>query len=489
MKEYDVYSDISRRTNGEMFIGVVGPVRTGKSTFIKRFMELMVIPGIENEQDREVAIDEMPQSANGKIVMTTEPKFIPKTGCNIRLNDQISVKVKLIDCVGYMVDGAAGNNEDGNERMVSTPWFDYDIPFSKAAEIGTNKVINNHSNIGIVVTTDGSFGEIGKEAYMPACDKTIKQLKDIGKPYVVIVNSATPSSQECIMLQRSIKEQYGCQVMAINCELLTRDDINRIFTNILYAFPVATYNFYIPKWLEISPDDNEIKKSVIENAVYIMKNSCSINDINNMSLPENNYVNKYIIDNIDLATGNCSIRVDVKSECYYQMLSALLGTEVGNEYDFLNEIKVLSENRALCKNILDALNAVKASGYGYVMPKKDEISLDPPEIIKTGNKYGIKIKATAPSIHMIKADITTEVAPIVGTKEQADDLIEYINNSKNDDGDIWNVNVFGKTIWNLVDDGISSKSEKINDASKQKLQDTMEKIVNDSNGGMVCIII
>ena len=255
------------------------------------------------------------------------------------------------------------------------------------------------------------------------------------------------------------------------------------------AFPVATYNFYIPKWLEISPDDNEIKKSVIENAVYIMKNSCSINDINNMSLPENNYVNKYIIDNIDLATGNCSIRVDVKSECYYQMLSALLGTEVGNEYDFLNEIKVLSENRSLCKNILEALNAVKASGYGYVMPKKDEISLDPPEIIKTGNKYGIKIKATAPSIHMIKADITTEVAPIVGTKEQADDLIEYINNSKNDDGDIWNVNVFGKTIWNLVDDGISSKSEKINDASKQKLQDTMEKIVNDSNGGMVCIII
>ena len=464
MGGFNVYNDINARTNGEIYIGVVGPVRTGKSTFIKRFMEMMVIPNIKDENDREIALDEMPQSASGKTIMTTEPKFIPKEGVEIRVDDEIDMRVRLIDCVGYVVDGAEGQMEDGKERMVKTPWFDYDIPFAKAAEIGTRKVINSHSTIGIVVTCDGSFGDLARENYLAAEEKTIAELKAIGKPFVILLNSNRPGANETKELAATMVDKYDVAVLPVNCDQLSRNDINAIFTSMLYSFPITCINFVIPKWLELSENDNKIKKSVIENAMDIMNSNQHIYDMVHFAFPENEYVEKYTYNNVNLADGSLSVQVTIYGRYYYEMLSDMLGTEIHNEYDFITEIKDMAE--------------------------KKDITLETPELIKAGNKYGVKIKAEAPSVHMIKANITTEIAPIVGTKEQAEDLVEYIKTSTGENGeDIWDVNIFGKSIEQLVEDGLNTKTNKMNVESKQKLQDTMEKIVNDGNGGLVCIII
>lgn len=490
MEDFNVYNDIRVRTNGEIYIGVVGPVRTGKSTFIKRFMELMVIPNIKDENEKEVAQDEMPQSASGKTIMTTEPKFIPKEAVEISVEGGVDMKVRLIDCVGYVVDGAEGQLEEGKERMVKTPWYDYDIPFAKAAEIGTKKVINNHSTIGIVVTCDGSFSDIGRENYIPAEEKTVSELKKLGKPFVLVLNSNKPNSRETKELAESLEEKYDVAVRAVNCDQLNRNDINEIFTALLYSFPVTCINFDIPKWLEISDNDSKIKESIIDAATGILNNNKYIYDVVNIDFPENEYVEKYDCSSINLADGSVNINVSVYGKFYYEMLSDMLGTDIHNEYDFITEIKDMSENRKICNDVINALDSVKNGGYGLVMPDKNEIILESPELIKSGNKYGIKIKAEAPSIHMIKANITTEIAPIVGSKEQAEDLIEYIReNTENEAADIWDVNIFGKTISQLVRDGLNSKTGKMSMESKQKLQDTMEKIVNDGNGGLICIII
>lgn len=490
MEGFNVYNDINARTNGEIYIGVVGPVRTGKSTFIKRFMEMMVIPNIKDENDREIALDEMPQSASGKTIMTTEPKFIPKEGVEIRVDDEIDMRVRLIDCVGYVVDGAEGQMEDGKERMVKTPWFDYDIPFAKAAEIGTRKVINSHSTIGIVVTCDGSFGDLERENYLAAEEKTIAELKTIGKPFVILLNSNRPGANETKELAASMVEKYETAVLPVNCDQLSRNDINAIFTSMLYSFPITCINFVIPKWLEVSENDNKIKKSVIENAMDIMNSNQHIYDMVHFAFPENEYVEKYTYSNVNLADGSLNVQVTIYGRYYYEMLSDMLGTEIHNEYDFITEIKDMAEKKKFCNGVINALDSVKNGGYGLVMPEKSDITLETPELIKAGNKYGVKIKAEAPSVHMIKANITTEIAPIVGTKEQAEDLVEYIKTSTGENSeDIWDVNIFGKSIEQLVEDGLNTKTNKMNVESKQKLQDTMEKIVNDGNGGLVCIII
>ena len=469
MEEYQVYQDIKARTNGEIYIGVVGPVRTGKSTFIKRFMNQMVIPNISGENDRQLAQDELPQSASGKTIMTTEPKFIPKEAVSINVADNLDMKVKMIDCVGYVVKDAEGQFEDGKERMVRTPWFDYDIPFSKAAEIGTNKVINNHSTVGIVVTTDGSFGELPRESYLEAEQKTVDELKAIGKPFVILLNTDKPSSS---------------QTAALSAE----SDITYIFTELLMSFPVTSIYFEIPKWLEVVDDDNEIKSSVICDAVQIMAAADSLRDIDHMDYPENEYVKRYKCSSINMADGCVNINVDIYDNYYYAMLSDMMGADITNEYDFITELKSMADNRKYCVSVMGALEQVNNGGYGLVMPDKSNVQLGSPEVIKTGGKFGVKISASAPSVHMIKANITTEIMPLVGSKEQADDLVTYISDNS-DDGDMWGVNIFGKTIEQLVDDGLNNKVSKIGAESQQKLQNTMEKIVNDGNGGMVCIII
>ena len=485
----DIYKDIEARTDGEIYMGVVGPVRTGKSTFIKRFMELMVIPAIDDENNRMRAKDELPQSATGKTVMTTEPKFIPKEAVNITVGDGIKLKCRLIDCVGYMVNGAEGHEEDGHERLVKTPWYDYEIPFTKAAELGTKKVIFDHSTVGIVVSCDGSITDIPRDSYIEAEKRTVTELKEIGKPFIMLLNSLRPQAPETKELAQSLSGEYGVDVLPVNCDQLKSKDINKIFESLLMDFPVTAINFNIPKWVEAVDCDNPIKDYMIKQAKADFKNIYHMRDIYNITCDGDEYIEKIDLSNINMADGTININIVLFDKYYYDMLSATLGCEIRSEYDFIREITQLAKTKKQCEKVSEAYLQSCNTGYGTVSPDEADIKLDAPELIRSGNKYGVKIKAEAPSIHLIKANITTEIAPIVGSEEQAKDLISFINSDEKSEENIWGVNIFGKSVRQLVEDGLKSKINKINQESQQKLQDTMEKIVNDSNGGMVCIII
>ncbi len=486
---YELYHDIQKRTGGEIYIGVLGPVRTGKSTFIKRFMDEMVLPYMEDEHAKSRAQDELPQSAGGKTITTTEPKFIPNEAAKVTLNGDIQVSIRLIDCVGYMVEGAAGHLEENQERMVKTPWFDYEIPFTQAAQIGTDKVMNDHSTIGLVITTDGSFGEIPRANYLEAEEKTILALKNLRKPFLVLVNSQRPYSEEAKKTASEISEKYGVSAMPVNCEQLKKEDINSILENILYEFPISAIEFYMPKWVEMLPGDNRMKRDLVEKVKGLMKDYDTIKDVlaNPVQL-DSEYIKRCKMDGIGLSDGMVKVLLDVDDAFYYEMLTEMVGETIADEYQLISRLKEFAAMKKEYTKVLDAVNMVRMKGYGVVTPDKEEIVLDKPELIKHGNKFGVKIKAFSPSIHMIRANIETEIAPIVGTKEQADDLIRYINQAEMDQG-IWDTNIFGKTVEQLVNDGISSKVAAIGDESQAKLQDTMQKIVNDSNGGMICIII
>lgn len=491
MDNFNVYKDIQARTNGDIYIGVVGPVRTGKSTFIKRFMDLLVIPGIEDVHSRERAIDELPQSAAGKTIMTTEPKFIPKEAAEITISGDTKVNIRLIDCVGYMVEGAGGHIENEQERMVKTPWFDYEIPFTQAAELGTKKVINDHSTIGFVITTDGSFGDIPRENYTKAEEKTISELKKLGKPFVVLLNTNRPHSDETRVLADQISEGYGVCVVPVNCEQLRKDDITNIMENLLSVFPIAQVDFYIPKWAEMLSEAHPLKQDLIRNVKAMLKRLSIVKDAVPASFStESEYIKKVKPEQIDLKTGIVKANVTFDERYYYEILSDILGTPVTGEYQFMSTLKDLAKRRKEYEKVSSACEDVRFGGYGVVTPSMEEISIEEPEIIKHGNKFGVKIKASAPSIHMIRANIETEIAPIVGNEEQAADLIHYIQeNSKDNPDGIWDTNIFGKSIRQLVDDGIKTKVGKLTDESQLKLQETIQKVINDSNGGLVCIII
>ncbi len=486
---YDLYSDIKNRTGGEIYIGVLGPVRTGKSTFIKRFMEEMVLPYMEDEHAKMRAQDELPQSAGGKTITTTEPKFVPNEAANVVLNGDIPVSVRLIDCVGYMVEGAAGHMEEDVERMVKTPWFDYEIPFTQAAEIGTDKVMNDHSTIGLVITTDGSFGEIPRASYLEAEEKTILALKKLKKPFLVLVNSQKPYSEDAKRTAGEISEKYGVSAVPVNCEQLKREDIHMLLEKVLYEFPISAIEFYSPKWVELLPRDNRMKQDIISNIKALMKDYNTIRDV--LLKPVNldsEYIKRCKMDNISLSDGCIRVQLDVEESYYYEMLTEMVGETIADEYQLISKLKSFAAMKHEYTKVLDAVNMVRIKGYGVVTPDREEIVLEKPELIKHGNKFGVKIKASSPSIHMIRANIETEIAPIVGTQEQADDLIRFINQADMEKG-IWNTNIFGKTVEQLVNDGITAKVAVIGEESQLKLQDTMQKIVNDSNGGMVCIII
>ena len=479
------------RTNGDIYIGVVGPVRTGKSTFIKRFMDLLVIPNIENVHSRERAKDELPQSAAGKTIMTTEPKFIPKETITINLEDGIEFNVRLIDCVGYMVEGATGHIENEQERMVKTPWFDHEIPFTQAAEMGTKKVINDHSTIGIVITTDGSIGDIPRQGYVVPEERTINELKKLGKPFIVLLNSARPLSEEAKMLQAELEEKHKVTVLPVNCEQLRKDDITKIMENILKEFPVSEIYFRIPKWAEMLPDTHWLKMDLINNIKEIFSHINVIKDINTTCFATNSeFITTMSLEKVDMSKGCAKVRVEFDDSNYYKVLSDILGTDIQDEYHFITLLKKYSAMEQDYSKVATAIESVNYRGYGVVNPVLDEIQLAEPELIKHGSKYGIKLKATAPTIHMIRANIETEVAPIVGSEEQANDLMNYIHeNTKDNPEGIWETNIFGKTIKQLVDDGIQSKIHKMNEDSQLKLQETLQKIINDSNGGLICIII
>lgn len=490
MEKFQLYHDMQVRTNGEIYLGVVGPVRTGKSTFIKRFMDLLVLPHMEDENQRKRTMDELPQSSSGKTIMTTEPKFIPKEAAEIELSDEVKVKVRLIDCVGYMTEGAKGHIEDGEERKVRTPWFDYEIPFTKAAGIGTRKVIHDHATIGIVVTTDGTIGEIPRESYRGPEGKTIRELKEIGKPFLVLVNSARPYGKEALDTVKELKEEFEVTALPINCEQLKEEDIHKMMEELLFEFPVSEMEFYIPKWVEMLPRDHYIKEEMIKYIRGLMEERTEIRDfVGGIEQPDDTYIESVRVEHIAMDTGCIRMEIRVFEKYYYEMLSEMTGMKIQNDYELLEALKEMSVLQSEYANVKDAMESVRAKGYGVVSPKKEEIQLSDPEIIKQGCKYGVKLHSEAPSIHMIRANIETEIAPIVGNEQQAQDIMKYIKDAKETEGGVWETNIFGKTIEELVMDGMKHKITMINDECQGKLQDTMQKIVNDSNGGIVCIII
>ena len=489
MERHNIYQDISARTGGEIYLGVVGPVRSGKSTFIKRFMELMVLPEIADENERQRTFDELPQSGTGKTIMTTEPKFIPKEAVELPMED-MKIKIRLIDCVGFMVKGAGGHLENGQERLVKTPWFDYEVPFTKAAEYGTRKVIRDHSTIGILVTTDGSFGEIPRDSYVEAEKKTVEELLSIGKPFIVLLNSDRPYSKATQTLAENLTKEYHTTVMPVNCDQLRQEDIQEILKNVLLEFPLSSVGFYLPKWVETLRDDHWMKKSILDLVKNFMSDREKMKDLYQKKIPSNEYIESGKIDKIHMDTGEVDVKIQIRDSYYYDILSDLTGIPIKSEYHLIRTMKELAGKKREFEEVSQALKDARERGYGVMKPVLSEIELSEPEVVKHGNKYGVKIKAEAPSIHLIRANLSTEVAPIVGTQLQAEDLITYIKEQAGEDPkEIWNVNIFGKTLEQLVDDGISGKVTKINEDSQEKLQNAMEKIVNESSGGLICIII
>ncbi|MFQ9115734.1 stage IV sporulation protein A [uncultured Eubacterium sp.] len=489
MMDFNVYKDIEKRTNGEIYIGVVGPVRTGKSTFIKNFMDVAVVPNIKDENEVKRTMDELPQSSAGKTIMTTEPKFIPNNAVSIKIGGRANVKVRLIDCVGFMVDGATGHMEEEKERMVKTPWFDYDIPFSKAAEIGTQKVISEHSTIGVVVTCDGSFTELSPEEYNKALDKTVKELTSINKPFVILVNSLDPKSPQCTKLRNEIAEKYQVSTIAVNCLKLNENDVNNILENILFEFPISEIVFNVPKWLEIMDLGHELMKYIVGYSKEILNKIVKIKDIKNIKLdPDSDFIKGASVSSVELSNGNLALNFDIDDKYYYDTLTEMTGTQIDNQLQLIKLVKEMALQKVNYEKVNDAISKVRDTGYGIVTPQKEEIVLENPELIKSGNKFGVKIKATAPSIHFVKANILTEISPIIGSEEQAKDLIDFIN--KNDDGaNIWETNIFGKSIGQIVDEGIMNKINNLTEETQSRMQGTIEKITNDQSRGVICILL
>lgn len=487
--DFNVYKDIEKRTNGEIYIGVVGPVRTGKSTFIKNFIDVAIVPNIEDDNEVKRTMDELPQSSSGKTIMTTEPKFIPNNAVAIKIGGKADVKVRLIDCVGFMVDGATGHMEDDKERMVKTPWFDYDIPFSKAAEIGTEKVISEHSTIGVVITCDGSFTDIEPEAYNRALDKTVKELMSINKPFIILVNSLDPTSNECQALTAEIAAKYNVSTLAINCLRLNEMDVNNILENILFEFPITEIVYNVPKWLEIMDFENELMKYIVNFSKDVLSKIIKIKDIKKLKLqPDGEYIKGAQMASVELSNGKLVFNYDIDEKYYYDMLTNMTGTKIENQLQLIKMVREMASQRSNYIKVNEAISKVRNTGYGIVTPDKEEIVLENPELIRSGNKYGVKIKATAPSIHFVKANILTEISPIIGSEEQAKDLIDFINNKESEDN-IWETNIFGKSIGQIVDEGIMTKINNLTEETQSRMQGTIEKITNDQSRGVICIVL
>lgn len=492
MEGLNIYKDISERTGGDIYIGVVGPVRTGKSTFIKRFMDLLVLPNIENVYSRERAKDELPQSAAGKTVMTTEPKFVPNEAVEISPDGDISFKVRLIDCVGYPVEGAGGYNDGGEPRMVNTPWSDEKMPFAKAAEIGTRKVIDEHSTIGIVVTTDGSIGELERDGYVEAEERVINELKALNKPFVVLLNSTSPYGEQAVTLASELKEKYSVPVIPVNCAQLKSENITGILEQLLYEFPVSEVGINLPKWIEALPTDHNIKASIInciKNLPFELKSLKEVKLLPDAILSEGN-IKKAFVEKIDPGTGRAIIDVSARDDLFYNVLSETTGMEIGSEYELISTINELTEAKKCYDKVRFALEEVNRKGYGIVMPSPEETELSKPEVAKHGGKYGIKLTASAPSIHMIRADIHTTVAPIVGSEEQSKELADYL--AEQFDGDrekLWSYNIFGRSLSDLIREDLTGKINHMPEDAQQKFQETLQKIINEGSGGLICILL
>ncbi len=492
MRERNIYEDIARRTNGDIYIGVVGPVRTGKSTFIKRFMDTLVIPNIENESRRERAVDELPQSAGGRTIMTTEPKFIPEDAVEVTIGGNASFNVRMIDCVGYIVPGAVGYIEDEQPRMVKTPWFEDEIPFNMAAEIGTKKVITDHSTIGLVITTDGSVTDLPREEYEEAEQRVIEELKAINKPFVVILNCLSPASPQSAALADELSRRYGVPVIPESCIDLDENEIKRILASVLFEFPVKEIKIDMPRWISTLERNHYIRSGIFSS---IISSASSIRKIRQLqqvidALPSCEHISSCKLSNIDLGTGSARIELSVQPSLFYKVLGEKTGFDIPDEKSLLECMLSLSQIKREYEKINEAYSNVKENGYGIVMPTMEELKLEEPEIIKQGGKYGIRLKASAPSVHMIKTNITTEVTPIVGSEQQSEELVMYLlKEFEENPSKIWESNIFGKSLHELVSEGLHNKLMRMPEDARNKMRDTIERIINEGCNGLICIIL
>lgn len=492
MPDYSIYKDIAERTDGDIYIGVVGPVRTGKSTLIKRFIADLALPNIKSEHIRERARDEMPQSASGRTVMTTEPKFVPEEAVTINLDENSSFNLKMIDCVGYIVPDAIGHIEEGVPRMVMTPWSAEAMPFEQAAEIGTRKVINDHSTIGLLVTTDGSIGEIPRRSYLEAEKRVANELKAIHKPFIIILNTTDPSSQESISLAKSLQEEYGVSTIPVNCLEMTESDIKDILRTVLYEFPLREVKFTFPGWFDSLEEDHPVKQRVIS-AMYsfagkVRKVGEIKQAVESVSLPEEGISGS--VASLELGKGSAVIEMSVPDKLFYKILGEKSGFEINDEKDLFGILTHLSEVQKEYGKVSEAIKEVRETGYGIVTPSMDDLKLEDPVIVKQAGGYGVKLKASAPSIHMIRANIETEVSPIVGTERQSEELVKFmLKEFEEDPKKIWDSNMFGKSLHELVNEGLNTKLTHMPEEARTKLSETLQKIINEGSGGLICILL
>ncbi len=486
MADNSIYKDIAKRTGGDIYIGVVGPVRTGKSTFIHKFLDNVVIPNIDNEYDRQRTLDGMPQSASGKTVMTTEPKFVPDDSVKIALGDNIEFNVKLIDCVGYMVDGALGGEENGQNRMVITPWSEEAMPFEAAAEMGTGKVIGEHSTIGMLVTTDGSITELPRECYIPAEERVAKELMELGKPFAIVLNSANPDSDEAHALAKELEEKYGAPVALVSCRDLDADDIREILALVLGEFPVRVLNFTLPEWTEALPKDHRLKREILEKIDEFTDSTHKLGDIAKVLAATDG------IEQVSLSAGDGvgEFNIPIGKDEYYKTLSEVTGLEIENDKALFSTLTDLAEVKEKYDRVASALADVEEKGYGIVMPAPEELTLDEPKLVKQSGGYGVKVTARANSIHMIKAGIKTDLCPVVGTETQSEEVVKYLTDEMSDDpSKVWESNLFGRSLYDLVNDGLTAKISHMPDESREKLGETLERIINEGANGLICILL
>ena len=492
MSEHSIYVDIAKRTGGDIYIGVVGPVRSGKSTFIKRFMEAMVLPEIKDSFARERARDELPQSAGGRTVMTTEPKFIPDNAVTLELSEGESMRVKMIDCVGYVVPDALGTVEDGHARMVRTPWREEPMPFVEAAELGTKKVINEHSTIGMLITTDGTIGEIPRENYVEAEQRVVSELRAIGKPFAIVLNSLDPSNEKSIALGEELEKKYGAPVALVNCLELDGEDIRNILQMVLCEFPISEVSVKLPMWMQALEQSHPVKRSICEAICKCAQNVSKIGQVKEVfsSLSQNEFVDKFVCENVDYGCGRAKMSVSCSEELYFNVLSELTGFDITSEEQLVRLLAEYSKKKSELERVAEALACAEEKGYGIVMPDKSELHLEEPEIVKQANGYGVKLRASAQSIHLIRANIETEINPTVGSEAQSEDLVKYmLEEFEEDPSKIWESNMFGKSLYELMNEGLHTKLEHIPDESRNKLSETLERIINEGSNGLICIIL
>ena len=487
-----IYQDIAQRTDGNIYIGVVGPVRSGKSTFITKFMQSLVIPNIESEFRRERAIDELPQAAAGKTIMTTEPKFVPEEAISVELDGNAVMNVRLIDCVGYIVPSSIGYIENEMPRMVMTPWFEGEVPFNMAAEVGTQKVINEHSTIGLVITTDGSITDIPRSEYEEAEERVISELEAIRKPFIIILNCQNPKSENAAALAGELSEKYKKPVIPLNCLEVDESRIAGVLAEILMQFPVKEINIKIPKWLTVLEKGHWLKNEIfaaLKNSAQNIKNISEVKSVT-CRMTDCEYVSGCEVENIDMGRGAGFISVSLKGELFYRVLGETTGLTLKDESDLMPCMIELAAVKKKYERVRSALEEVQATGYGIVMPSIDELSLDEPEIVKQGGKYGVRLRAAAPSIHMLSANITTEVSPIVGSERQSEELILYLlKEFEENPAKIWESNIFGKSLHSLVNEGLHNKLYRMPQDARMKLQETIQRIINDGCNGLICIIL